>query len=178
MNSKHFLSRFINSYLFIVIIILFASNTNSFAQQKVAYVDTDSIIRQMPAYLNLDLRFDIHSAIFKEKLEKKQVEFQQYYESVVDTFDRFLLTPLQAEKMYERVKQKQKKLEELTQQVNAEILKKEEELFRPITEKFDKAVAEVAKENGFIYIFNKKYILCINGGIDVTDLVKEKLSIN
>ena len=114
-----------------------------------------------------------------EELKHKQVEFQQDYENMVDTMNRFCyITPEHQKKMEKRLVKKQKELKQLTQKVNAEIAQKEEELFRSIIEKFDKAVAEVAKENGFDVIIDKKHILYINDGIDASDLVKAKLKIN
>lgn len=162
-----------------LLLILITSSCYGFAQQKIAYVEADSIIQNMSEYQKINNWLSNPYVPLSEELKRKQVELQKDYESIVDTMNRFCsITPEHQEKMQERIIKKQKELEELTEKVKAEIIQKEEELFRPINEKFNKALTEVAKKNGFTYIFDKKDILYINVGIDANELVKAKLNIN
>ncbi|MBK8808945.1 MAG: OmpH family outer membrane protein [Bacteroidales bacterium] len=64
------------------------------------------------------------------------------------------------------------------QEAQSQLQKKEAELFQPILEKAQLAIAEVGKENGFIYIFDissKVVLFQSDKSIDVMPLVKKKL---
>lgn len=167
----------VKPYFLALMITLIAFSNNSFAQQKIAYVEADSIIYQMPEYKNIDIQSIDYNTPSTAKLRSKQLEFQQLYNNIIDTLNNFLVTPVHQEKMKKRLAKKQEELEQLTLQVSTEILQKEEDLFREVNKKFDKALAEVAKENGYDYIIDKKDILYINDGIDATDKVKIKLGL-
>jgi len=47
----------------------------------------------------------------------------------------------------------------------------------PVYDKVKKAIADVAKENGFTFIFNKEQLLVSPPGDDILPLVKKKLNI-
>ena len=65
------------------------------------------------------------------------------------------------------------------QEVYAKLAQKREELFSPILEKVNKAMGDVAKENGFVFVFdtNSNVVLYAHESLDVTQLVKTKLNI-
>ena len=51
------------------------------------------------------------------------------------------------------------------------------ELMTPFQDKILQAIQDVAKENGYAYIFDSKNLLYSEGGDDVSALVKKKLGI-
>ena len=51
------------------------------------------------------------------------------------------------------------------------------ELMTPFQDKILQAIKDVAKENGYAYIFDTKNLLYSDGGDDVSALVKKKLGI-
>ena len=61
--------------------------------------------------------------------------------------------------------------------------KQQNELLRPLIAKADKAIADVAKENGLLFVIDTStanglvFIYADKGG-DITNLVKKKLGIN
>jgi outer membrane protein len=44
-------------------------------------------------------------------------------------------------------------------------------------DKFNEALKEIAKKEGYSYVFDKKMMLYSDGGIDATDKLKEKLGV-
>ena len=54
---------------------------------------------------------------------------------------------------------------------------KQLELMQPFQDKILKAIEDVAKENGYAYIFDTQVLLYSEGGDDVSALVKKKLGI-
>ena len=81
----------------------------------------------------------------------------------------------------EEIQQYQDRLKQFSENAQQEIQKKQAELMQPISEKIKKAISDVGKENGFIYIFEMAagtsilYNSAVS--IDVTPLVKGKLGI-
>jgi outer membrane protein len=74
----------------------------------------------------------------------------------------------------------QTRIEEFNQQAQLDLGEKEQELTAPVIEKARKAVEDVAKENGYTYIFNSTegLLLYATPGDDVLPMVKKKLGIN
>jgi outer membrane protein len=54
---------------------------------------------------------------------------------------------------------------------------KQQEVMNPVYEKARKAISDVAKENGYVYVFNKEQLLASPPGDDILPLVKKKLGI-
>lgn len=59
------------------------------------------------------------------------------------------------------------------------LAKKREELYKPILEKVNTAMQDVAKENGYLLVFDAstQVLLYAHESLDVTNLVKAKLGI-
>ena len=55
---------------------------------------------------------------------------------------------------------------------------KRNELYIPVHKKIDQAVAEVAKEQGFLYVWDVKTLkYCSPQAVDITSMIKRKLGI-
>jgi outer membrane protein len=74
----------------------------------------------------------------------------------------------------------QQRIANFEQMAQQDLQNQQSELMRPILEKANKAVREVAEENGFIYIFDVgsgNPVYWSEQSIDVMPLVKTKLGI-
>jgi outer membrane protein len=74
------------------------------------------------------------------------------------------------QELYRRIQGWQQQAQDLSQ-------RKQQELLAPVYDKVKKAIADVAKENGFTFIFNKEQLLVSPPGDDILPLVKKKLNI-
>jgi len=79
-----------------------------------------------------------------------------------------------------------REIQELEQRIQAaqekaqdDLAKQEEELLRPMVERSNLAIREVADTNGFTYIFDTStgFVLYFDKGVDIMPLVKTKLGI-
>src|SRR5690606_21099188 len=85
----------------------------------------------------------------------------------------------------QQLRQLNSELEELQATSQQTIAEKQESLIRPLVEKVNKAVDEVAKENGYTYILNGDTgkvgnpVILYSGSkeTDITDLVLKKLGV-
>lgn len=73
----------------------------------------------------------------------------------------------------------QKRIQDFQQQAQSDLQKKNDELSKPIYEKANKAIAAVAKENGYKYILDSSVgtVLYSEPSDDVITLVMKKLGI-
>ena len=71
------------------------------------------------------------------------------------------------------------RIEEFQQSAQKQLQDREAELLKPIIDRAKKAIADVAKEGGYTYIFDAgtAAILYDEGGDDIMPLVKKKLGL-
>ncbi|MDO8365897.1 MAG: OmpH family outer membrane protein [Saprospiraceae bacterium] len=95
-------------------------------------------------------------------------------------YDAGELTPLQAQQRQAELQKQQEFLQKFEQEANQMVTVKREELLKPILTKVDEAIKAVAKENGYIMIFDTSTgsMLFASETEDVTAQVKAKLGIN
>ena len=89
------------------------------------------------------------------------------------------ISPKQLESEAAVLKQEEQKILEYEQTSQQKILQKSEALFKPIQDKVNQAIKDVAAEDGYTYIFDTSLgiILYADENTDVTAKVKTKLGI-
>ncbi len=143
---------------------------------KLGHIDSQALLSVMPERNTAQNELKKFAEDLQDQMEIMQVEYNKKLNELntkKDSLSDFLL------------KEKQKELLGLQQriqefQVNAqqELQKKEADLFKPIMEKAQKAIKEVAQEGGFTYIFDSNSLLYLSeNSIDILGLVKKKLGI-
>lgn len=164
--------------------ILFAFVLSVFAlsafAQKVGHVNTGILLEGMSDVKAADSQLETLQKQLISKGEGMVKAFQAEYQAIVAEVNAGKLTPKQQQEKQEVLQKKQQEIQAYEQQVQVDINKKREELLRPILDKVDKAIQEVGKENGFLFIFDTaipNVILFADEPLDVTGKVKTKLGI-
>ncbi len=154
----------------------------AWAQQKIGYVDSQSILEELPEYatvqqkldeLEKKWRDDIQSQ--KEKVRKLRDEYQA---------SRLLYTEEERKQKQRAIEKAQKKVEQLRQRYfgpEGQLYKRQKELMRPIQERILGATEEVATEEGYDYVFDKSKKLLFmyaREEYNLNDSVLRKLGIN
>lgn len=152
---------------------LFAGTT--IAQTTIAYVESDALIQEMADYKKANIDLETYAKQLEAQLKQEQEKFQAEYAAVVDSVQRGIITPLQQQQAEARLSKKQQKLEVVSRDAQNKVLAKENELFKPINDKFNAALKAVATENGYTYIVDKKVFLYFENGIDATEKVRASL---
>jgi outer membrane protein len=131
----------------------------------------------MPEVKKADSSLQIYAKSFQDQLESMSKE----YESKVKDFQANEKTMNEAVKevKVKEVQQLQERMEALQQSAQEKTSKRREEMYKPILEKADKAIKDVAKENKYDYIFDASggAILFAKDSDNVLSLVKTKLGI-
>lgn len=148
--------------------------------QKVAYINSQEILTTLPEVKQANSDIEVMKSMFQKKGEEMVRELQMKYQTLQSKQASGELAPVEIERQAAALKQEEAKLGEFEESSQDKIMQKSEELLKPIQDKVNKAIAEVATENGYLYIFDSGMglVLYADPNADATKLVKSKLGIN
>jgi outer membrane protein len=158
-------------------LVFVAANNITNDTKKFGYINTMDIFQLMPEAGKADTVL----AKYAEELEKELEEMYAEYEKKVKDY-----TTKQSERSatlnqtkQEEILQLQQRIQRTEQAFQQELVEKQRKLLAPIEEKIDKAVQDVAKENGISYVFDtsKGAILYADEKDDISPLVRKKLGL-
>ena len=145
--------------------------------QKIGHIDFAKLYQAIPGQDTIKSQYEAYQKSLSDEFNKSQTE----YATKADEFQKGEAT------MSNIIKQtKQKELIDMQQRLQAfqesaqkDLQDKQNTLMAPTIAKANKGIADVAKENGFSYIFNTTdgVLLYFEGGEDIMALVKKKLNL-
>jgi outer membrane protein len=163
--------------LFITALIVLSSAA-SFAQ-KYAFVDSDYIRKNIPAFTAAQEQLDKLSKQWEKEVADGLAVVEQMYKSYQN--ESVLLSQDMKTKREEAIVTKEKEVKDLQNKyfgVEGELFKKREELVKPIQDEILKAIKEIAVDGSYAVIFDTAAggnILFANPKYDISDQVLEKL---
>jgi outer membrane protein len=160
------------------VILLFAAN-NTYAQggNKLGHIDFAKLYSMMPGLDSVKKVFEDYNKTVQEQYAAMQTELENKfmdYQANAEGMSAIIRQTKEAE-----INDLRERLDAFEQEATQDLQNKEIELTSPIIEKARQAVEDVAKENGYTYIFNSTegLLLYAKPGDDIMDLVKTKLNI-
>jgi outer membrane protein len=181
-NIIHYRKEDIVKKLFLVAVLVLLGTALSYSQAaKIAYVNSETIIREMPDAQEV-------RAELEKTISGWQVEYQKMVKDYQDAMDDY--QKKQAMLDPQAKQDKEKALEDMRKQILAyqtekfdtregEGVKLREQKFAPIQERIMKVIAQVAKEDGFTYVFDKldatSNLLYADAKFDLTFRVIDRL---
>lgn len=165
--------------LTILFSVLLFTLPNLFAQLNIGYVDSDTIMEQLPDAQDVQKKLDDMVQEWQEELGKMEKEWKALYDDyekrkLIMSDQKRVETEKELMQMEENISQyRQKKFG-----VNGELFTKQEELMKPVQNKVFNAIQEVAEEQEFDYVFDRSgdiIFLYAKPDYDITALVLEKL---
>lgn len=147
--------------------------------QKMGYINSQEIIAALPEVKQANSDIDVMKSMFQKKGEEMVKALQIKYQEFQKKQANGELAPIEAEKQAAVIKEEEGKIAEYEQSSQQKIYEKSEELLKPIQDKVNKAIKDVAAENGYLYIFDTSggLLLYMDPSADATKLVKVKLGI-
>jgi outer membrane protein len=178
--------------LIITIACIFASALNfSFAQVKVAYVDSEVIIKQLPEAQEVQKKLEdlqkqyVDTITAKENdLKSKADAFKTKYEDAQKQAEAGTLTAEQLQvleselgAMQVEIQREEQELYEYKQGVQQILINTQAELFKPVKDKIIKVIEQVAKELKYNFVLDKSGETLLYGDkeMDLTFKVLDKL---
>lgn len=147
---------------------------------KLGYVDSQVILTQLPEAIKAQGELDALTQRWSSQLDSMTAAYQQgladYQKQANNMPDDKKLAAQQ-----DLIKKEQDIVEFRRQkfgQQTGEIYLKQEEIFNPVKEKIYKAIEDVAKEEGMLFVFDKSgdiILLYADSAFDITYKVMDKL---
>ena len=148
--------------------------------QKFAFVDTEYILNNIPAYESAQEQLDQLSIDWQKEIEKLYAEIDKMYKDFQS--EKVLLTEEMKQKREDAIIKKEKDAKELQKKYfgkDGSLFKKRQELVKPIQDEIFTAVKEIATNGNYAIIFDTAgggmSILFADPKYDKSDEVLEKL---
>lgn len=163
-------------YSIITFLFLTIVATNA---QKIGYINSQEILASLPEVKQANSDIEVMKTMFQKKGEDMVKELQAKYQDLQKKQQSGELAPVEIEKQSALLKLEEAKLGEFEKSSQDKIYAKTEELLKPIQDRVNKAIKDVATEKGFLYIFDSGMgvILYSDPAADATKMVKDKLGI-
>ena len=165
----------------IVIIILVASvslfgGTPLHAQTKLGYISLSELISAMPEYKKADTSMVDYQTALNQNFDDMKSEFNEK-DSMLSSKDTLKYTKAQIEIKRKQLGELYLKLQGYQQQASQLYQQKQQELMAPIQKKAQETVQQIAKENGYTYVFLKDALIVSPPAEDLLPIVKKKLGL-
>jgi outer membrane protein len=170
-----------NTIKLFIVIFLSSVSVIGYSQQKTlkfGHIDTEGVLTSMPDRDTVAAQIEKFGKELQDQLEGMKVEVNKKIEVYLK--EKATAAELINKNREEEISQMQQRIQQFQQSATEEYQQKQVSLMQPVLDKLQKAIAEVGKENGFIYIFIKNdnvIPFMSSDSEDVTLKVKQKLGI-
>jgi len=161
----------------LLVFVLLGFNLSAQTKIKLAHVNSNDLIMLMPGIDSIQKSIEDYGKLLQDELkamyaeyEKKAIEFQEK--------GAFLSDAMRKTKEQE-IRDLENRIRTFQEQAQEDLQTKEQELFKPIVDKAKAAIADVAKEQGYTYVFDTALgvLLYSDDSDNIIELVKKKLGI-
>lgn len=158
----------------VFIVLLTAMNVQA---QKFGYINTAEILSAMPQVKQAEVDIENFSTALQKKGQAKLKTLEEKYGKIQQDMSEGKLSPLQQQQAQAELQKDQEELAKYEQDMVNQIQTKRQSALKPIYDRLNKAIEDVAKENGYTMIFDKAVLLYSEDSADVSTLVKAKLGL-
>ena len=165
-----------------IVVILFVATACMFAgsplqaQTKMGYISLNELITEMPEYKKADTSMADFQSALNQNFDDMKKEFNEK-DSLLSSKDTAKYTRAQIEIKRKQLGELYLRLQGYQQNASQQYQQKQQELMGPVQKKAQETVQQVAKENGFTYVFLKDALLVSPPAEDLLPLVKKKLGL-
>jgi outer membrane protein len=158
-------------------VLVFTAQDGIAQSFKTGHINRDDIIMTMPDYDSAMKKYNAFGQELTNALELMQVEYNNKLDQYVK--DSKNLTDLVKANKEQELADMQNRINNFQQQAQVQLQDKQAELLNPIIEKATNAINAVAKEGGYIYIYDVRTLVYVDTvkSTDIGPLVKTKLGI-
>jgi outer membrane protein len=161
----------------LVLIMSVAMNANAQKTGKIGHIDFGKLIEMMPGQDTVKTALELYSKQLNDEYTTMQTELETKYNEYIKGKDTY--PPIIKSAKEKELNDLQTRMQDFSGSAQTEMSDYETKLTTPFITKAKAAINEVAKENGFAYIYNnvEGFLLYTEGGEDIMPLVKKKLNI-
>jgi outer membrane protein len=168
-----------HSKLFLSLMAIFLISAFTVQAQKLGYVDTDYILKNIPEYQDAQTQLDELSKQWQQEIEDKYAKVDQMYKSY--QADAVLLPEDMKHQREDEIVKAEKEVKDLQKArfgPEGDLFKKRQELVKPIQEKIFNAIEDIANKKNYAFIFDKAsgpVIMYVQAKLDISDEVLEQI---
>jgi outer membrane protein len=162
--------------MFIVLGVILAASGVS-AQSKIGHINSEAIMQTLPEAIDAQKTIDGLVAQWEQELQKMQGDWKRKF----DEYDKRKLILTEQSRA-----EQEKELRTLDQQIqdyrtkkfgqNGELFQKQNDVMKPIQNKIFLVLEDIAKEDGYDYVFDKSGQILLLYANDKNDLTAKVLS--
>lgn len=126
------------------------------AQQKIGYVDTETILEELPEYASVQQKLETLEEQWRSEIEAQRETVQELRDEYQAS--ELLYTEEERKQKRSAIQQAQRKVEQLRERYfgpEGRLYTRQKKLMRPIQKRVLAAAEEVATEEGYDYVFDK-----------------------
>jgi outer membrane protein len=166
----------------LAVVFMAVSATPAFAQmkvQKLGYVNSMELLDAMPEKKPADAELEKYANDLYANLEKMYNEYQKKVAEFQKGMQDRSLSEVDQEFKANEIQSLEKRINDFQEAAEEKVAKKRQSLYSPIVEKINVAIQEVAKQDGYTYIFDLSagMILYADESENLIATLKKKLNI-
>ena len=167
----------VSVFVVLLMVVFLGFNASAQTKSKFAHVNSNDLMLIMPGIDTAQTAIQDHAKQLEDEMKAMYAE----YERKVTDFQEKQATmsqSLQQVKMKE-IQDLEARIRSFEEQAQLDLQSKQEELLKPIVDRAKAAIADVAKENGYTYVFDSGLgvLLYSEESDNIIELVKKKLGI-
>lgn len=161
----------------LAILMIFGGQRATAQNMKFAHINSDELIQAMPEFDSASSQLENFRKDLINALELMTVEFNNKnntYQKDLKTYTDVVRQTKEQELM-----DMNNRIQEFQTNAQSQLQEKQAQLFQPIYAKVEKAIKDVGKDNGFVYVFDVKGLLYFDEtkSTNILSLTKTKLGI-
>jgi outer membrane protein len=164
--------------LFLANVLLIACIPANSQDLKFGHINSQELLTSMPESDSAQARIEKLAADYEQQVEEMEVELNKKYDEYLTNRDNY--TDLIRQTKEADITEMQQRVANFRQVAQQDLQTQQQTLLQPILEKANKAIREVAEENGFVYIFDVSRgnpVYFSEKSADILPLVKTKLGL-
>ena len=168
--------------LFSILLLTLTMAAPAVAQERIAYIDSESVLNQITEYRTVQANLDRLAQQWQTEL----AELQQEIDALARDFEarELLFTEAERERKRDEIRAKEQEVESRRTQrfgPDGELFREQQRQMRPVQERLLDAIDAVAEDEDYDYVFDKSgdyLFLYARPQLDISDLVLEELGID
>ncbi|MGQ9863594.1 MAG: OmpH family outer membrane protein [Bacteroidia bacterium] len=151
---------------------------------KMGYTNIELVLSYLPEAKDMQAQLNTYERKILEQLNVKQAYLQTRLEEYQELKAQGKITPAQEEERRKELLRLDEEIKKFQQESEESYLKKKEELLKPLVEKLQKTISDIAAQEGYDYILNNSNasgvatILHGPQAHDITGKLLRKLGVN
>ncbi|MFM7006785.1 MAG: OmpH family outer membrane protein [Flavobacteriales bacterium] len=146
-----------------------ALGLNTFAQSKIAHVDSQKLLDTLPSRDLAIKKLDSMKTAGMQELQIMDADFQKAYQTYMTSKDK--MSEVERQIQESKLMQKQQMLEATQSSLEEGLQLMSEELNAPILERVQKAIEIVSERKKLNYVIDVSATMYSKGGMDITNEV-------